>query len=228
MSTQQVVTAAESLAFIAPGSYRVQRPASPQDVISLIEKHQIQIVDLKFTDLPGMWQHFSITPPEVHEGLFSEGIGFDGSSIRGFQEIHESDMLLKPDPTTAFVDPICAVPTLSIICDVHDPVLDRSYTRDPRYIARKAEEYLKGTGIAQTCYFGPELEFFIFDSVRFGQDQHSGYYYIESAEGEWNSGADEGAYGGGNLATSRATRKATSPCRRTTRCRTSVRRSCSR
>ncbi|MGE5527012.1 MAG: type I glutamate--ammonia ligase [Rhodospirillaceae bacterium] len=199
MATQQVVTETDSLAFIAPGSYRVQRPASPQDVVSLIEKHQIQIIDLKFTDLPGMWQHFSITPPEIHESLFSEGIGFDGSSIRGFQEIHESDMLLKPDPTTAFVDPMCSVPTLSIICDVHDPVLDKSYTRDPRYIAKKVEEYLKGAGIANTCYFGPELEFFIFDSVRFGQDQHSGYYYIESAEGEWNSGADEGAYGGGNL-----------------------------
>ena len=108
-------------------------------------------------------------------------------------------MLLRPDPTTAFVDPFSAVPTLSIICDVIDPILGTSYTRDPRYIAKKAENYLKATGIATTCYFGPELEFFIFDSIRFGQDQHSGYYYVESAEGEWNSGADEGAYGGGNL-----------------------------
>ncbi len=181
------------------GSYRVSRPDSPQQVIELLREHKIQIVDLKFTDLPGLWQHFSITLPEVHEDLFANGIGFDGSSIRGFQEIQESDMLLKPDPTTAFIDPVSETPTLSMICDVIDPVLHRPYSRDPRYIARKAEEYLKQTGIATTCYFGPELEFFIFDSIRFGQDAHCGYYYVESAEGDWNTGRDEGAYGGGNL-----------------------------
>ena len=112
MTTRQVALETQPLAFAAPGSFRVERPASPKDVVSLIEKHQIQIVDLKFTDLPGLWQHFSITLPEIHQDLFSEGIGFDGSSIRGFQEIHESDMLLKPDPTTAFIDPVCEVPTL--------------------------------------------------------------------------------------------------------------------
>ena len=192
MSNQQAVAEGSSLASVAPGSYRVERPASSADVLALIERHEIQIVDLKFTDLPGLWQHFSITLPEVHQDLFNEGIGFDGSSIRGFQEIHESDMLLKPDPSTAFVDPVCDVPTLSIICDVFDPVLRQPYTRDPRYVAKKAENYLKSTGLATTCYFGPELEFFIFDSIRFGQDQHCGYYYVESAEGEWNSGADEG------------------------------------
>ena len=181
------------------GSYRVSRPDSPQQVIELLREHKIQIVDLKFTDLPGLWQHFSITLPEVHEDLFANGIGFNGSSIRGFQEIQESDMLLKPDPTTAFIDPVSETPTLSMICDVIDPVLHRPYSRDPRYIARKAEEYLKQTGIATTCYFGPELEFFIFDSIRFGQDAHCGYYYVESAEGDWNTGRDEGAYGGGNL-----------------------------
>jgi glutamine synthetase len=181
------------------GSYRVSRPDSPRQVIELLREHKIQIVDLKFTDLPGLWQHFSITLPEVHEDLFANGIGFDGSSIRGFQEIQESDMLLKPDPTTAFIDPVSETPTLSMICDVIDPVLHQPYSRDPRYIARKAEEYLKQTGIATTCYFGPELEFFIFDSIRFGQDAHSGYYYVESAEGDWNTGRDEGAYGGGNL-----------------------------
>lgn len=181
------------------GSYRVARPDNPQQVIELLREHKIQIVDLKFTDLPGLWQHFSITLPEVHEGLFANGIGFDGSSIRGFQEIQESDMLLKPDPTTAFIDPASETPTLSMICDVIDPVLHQPYSRDPRYIARKAEAYLKQTGIATTCYFGPELEFFIFDSIRFGQDAHCGYFYVESAEGDWNSGRDEGAYGGGNL-----------------------------
>ncbi|WP_395064546.1 type I glutamate--ammonia ligase [Paraburkholderia silvatlantica] len=181
------------------GSYRVARPDNPQQVIELLREHKIQIVDLKFTDLPGLWQHFSITLPEVHEDLFANGIGFDGSSIRGFQEIQESDMLLKPDPATTFIDPVSETPTLSMICDVIDPVLHQPYSRDPRYIAKKAEAYLKQTGIATTCYFGPELEFFIFDSIRFGQDAHCGYFYVESAEGDWNSGRDEGAYGGGNL-----------------------------
>lgn len=181
------------------GSFRVSRPDSPQQVIELLREHKIQIVDLKFTDLPGLWQHFSITLPEVHDDLFADGIGFDGSSIRGFQEIQESDMLLRPDPTTAFIDPVSETPTLSMICDVVDPVMHQPYSRDPRYIARKAEDYLRQTGIATTCYFGPELEFFIFDSIRFGQDAHCGYYYVESAEGDWNTGRDEGAYGGGNL-----------------------------
>jgi glutamine synthetase len=184
---------------VEPGSYQVSRPQSARDVIDLIGQHGIVIVDLKFTDLPGLWQHFSITLPEVHEDLFDAGIGFDGSSIRGFQEIHESDMLLRPDPATAFIDPMCETPTLSLICDVVDPVLHQPYLRDPRYVAKKAENYLRQTGIAKTCYFGPELEFFIFDSIRFGQDPHSGYYFVESAEGDWNTGRDEGAYGGGNL-----------------------------
>ena len=184
---------------IAPGSYRVDSPKNPAEVFDLIRKRAIEVVDLRFTDLPGLWQHFSVTLPEVNDDLFEAGIGFDGSSIRGFQEIHESDMLVRPDPTTAFVDPFCTAPTLSLICDVLDPVLKQSYSRDPRHIAKKAELYLQQTGIAGTSYFGPELEFFIFDSIRFGQDQHSGYYFVESAEGEWASGRDEGAYGGGNL-----------------------------
>lgn len=184
---------------IEPGSYQFAPPQNPGEVIDLIRKHAIQVVDLRFTDLPGVWQHFSITLPEINDDLFSTGIGFDGSSIRGFQEIHESDMLVRPDPATAFIDSFCTAPTLVLICDVLDPVLHQPYSRDPRYIARKAELYLQQTGLATDCYFGPELEFFIFDSIRFGQDQHSGYYYVESAEGDWASGRDEGAYGGGNL-----------------------------
>jgi hypothetical protein len=199
MSTTPGVSRSPFGVSVEAGSYRVTRPGSASEVIDLLKKHNIQIVDLKFTDLPGLWQHFSITLPEVHPDLFSAGIGFDGSSIRGFQEIHESDMLLRPDPATAFIDPVCGTPTLSIICDVVDPVLQQPYSRDPRYVAKKAENYLRQTGIATTCYFGPELEFFIFDSIRFGQDQHCGYYYVESAEGDWNTGRDEGAYGGGNL-----------------------------
>src|SRR5438093_7809526 len=191
--------AARSAVQVQPGSYSVRRPASAKEVVELIESEGIKIIDLRFTDLPGLWQHFSITLPEITPDLFTEGIGFDGSSIRGFQEIHESDMLLKPDPATAFIDPMCQVPTLAMICDVVDPVLKQPYSRDPRFIARKAEKYLQQTGLADICYFGPELEFFIFDSVRFEQNQHCGYYYVESAEGEWSSGRDEGAYGGGNL-----------------------------
>jgi glutamine synthetase len=199
MSTQSTSTDHTSTVTIQPGSFHVNRPQNTGDVVEMIRQNEIEIVDLRFTDLPGLWQHFSITLPEVTPGLFSDGIGFDGSSIRGFQEIHESDMLLKPDPTTAFIDPERDVPTLAMFCDVIDPVLHKPYSRDPRYVARKAETYLRQTGVATTCYFGPELEFFIFDSVRYAQDQHSGYYYIESSEGDWTSGRDEGSYGGGNL-----------------------------
>jgi glutamine synthetase len=188
-----------SIAQFEPGTYRVNPPKNAKELIALVREHGIQIVDLKFTDLPGLWQHFSIGLPELNAELFDHGIGFDGSSIRGFQEIHESDMLLQPDPATAFIDPMCETPTLSMICNVIDPVLKGPYSRDPRYVARKAEQHLKSSGVAQTCYFGPELEFFIFDSIRFEQNTHCGYYYVDSAEGAWNSGRDEGAFGGGNL-----------------------------
>ncbi|MEM5777544.1 MAG: type I glutamate--ammonia ligase [Candidatus Aenigmatarchaeota archaeon] len=163
----------------------------------IIEENNIQIIDLKFNDLPGIWQHFSIPVSELTEiddpvqSIWVEGIGFDGSSIRGFQKIQESDMILIPDPTTAVVDPICEVPTLSIICDIYDPITKKPYTRDPRYIAKKAEEYLKKTGIADKSFWGPEMEFFIFDDVRFDQTQNCGYYFIDSIEGEWNTGRDE-------------------------------------
>src|SRR5437870_2113199 len=162
--------------------------ASPADVVRKAKEAGVQVVDLRFTDLPGTWQHFSIPLKELTEDLFAEGIGFDGSSIRGFQTINESDMLLFPDPGSAFVDPCLEVPTLSLTCDVKDPVTGDPYTRDPRYVARKAEQYLTKSGIATTAYFGPEVEFYIFNSVRFDQNAHSGYYYIDSDEGIWNSG----------------------------------------
>ena len=133
-----MATGKHPLAHFEPGSYRVNPPASAREVVGLVREQGIQIVDLKFTDLPGLWQHFSITLPEIHDDLFSEGIGFDGSSIRGFQEIHESDMLLKPDPTTAFIDPICEVPTL--VDDLRRasiPLLGKPYSRDPRYVAKQ-------------------------------------------------------------------------------------------
>jgi glutamine synthetase len=150
----------------------------------------VKMVDLRFIDLPGTWQHFTIPAHRLHEELFENGIPFDGSSIRGFQEIHESDMLLMPDPVTAFVDPVASIPTLVITCDVYDPVTLQPYSRDPRYVARKAEAYLKQTGIADTVFIGPEAEFFIFDSVRYASDVNKAFYEIDSVEGWWNSGAE--------------------------------------
>jgi len=163
----------------------------PNDVMALIKEQKVQVVDLRFIDLPGLWQHFSVTAREFSADVFEEGIGFDGSSIRGFQAIQESDMLLFPDPTTAFLDPFTAVPTLVMICDVKDPVTGEAYSRDPRYVATKAESYLKSSGIADVAYFGPEPEFFIFDDVRFDQSYNYGYYYLDSSEGFWNAGREE-------------------------------------
>jgi glutamine synthetase len=165
---------------------------TPQNIRNLIEQHNIKIVDLKFNDLPGIWQHFSIPVEELEHGLWEDGVGFDGSSIRGFQKIQESDMNLYLDPTTAVLDPACQIPTLSVICDIFDPITRQPYSRDPRYIAKKAETYLKETGIADTSYWGPELEFFIFDDIRFDSTENSSYYYVDSIEGEWNTGRDEG------------------------------------
>ena len=146
------------------------------------------IVDLRFADMPGQWQHFSIPVKELTRDLFSDGIGFDGSSIRGFQQIHESDMLLMPDPTTAFVDPVLRVPTLALVCDVVEPGSREPYSRDPRYVGRKAEAFLARSGIAQTAYWGPEIEFYIFGSLTFDQTGYRGFYEIDSDEGIWNSG----------------------------------------
>ena len=159
-----------------------------KEVIKFIKDEGIQIVDLKFVDMPGLWQHFSISAREFEEDAFTEGVGFDGSSIRGFQAINESDMLLMPDGEATFVDPFTAVPTLSIICDVKDPITGELYSRDPRHIAKKAEAYLKESKVADRCYFGPEAEFYILDSVRFDQSYNYGYYHIDSEEGFWNSG----------------------------------------
>ncbi len=165
--------------------------STPTDVMALAKDAGAQIVDLRFCDLPGLMQHFSVPMAELTEDGFEDGFGFDGSSIRGFQEIQESDMLLLPDPNGAYMDPFTKVPTLVIHCFVKDPVTGEMYTRDPRGIARKAELYLQQTGIAQTSYWGPECEFYIFDSIRFDQNQHEGYYHIDSIAGVWNSGAEQ-------------------------------------
>lgn len=170
---------------------------TPKDVSKYIEDNDIKIVDFKFNDLPGLWQHFSVPATELlsnehrDAAIWEEGLGFDGSSIRGFQKIHESDMILKPDPTTAILDPVCRIPTLSVICDIYDPLTKEPYSRDPRYIAKKAETYLKSTGIADQAFFGPEAEFFLFNDIRFEQNEHCAYYFVDSDEGDWNSGRDE-------------------------------------
>ena len=162
-----------------------------KEVVNLIRERDIQVVDLRFCDLPGLWQHFTVASGDVTEEAFAEGFGFDGSSIRGFQQIQESDMILFPDPTTAFEDPFTKAPTMVLICDVGDPVTGEPYSRDPRYVARKAEKYLKSTGMADTAYVGPEPEFFVFDDVRFDQTYNQAYYFVDSVEGHWNSGREE-------------------------------------
>lgn len=156
-----------------------------------------KVIDLRFIDLPGQWQHVSLPARRLEEELFTEGMPFDGSSIRGFQEIHESDMLLMPDPESAFLDPVANIPTLVVTCDVYDPITLQPYPRDPRYVARKAEAYLKQTGIAETVFMGPEAEFFIFDNIRYSSNTYEAYYHIDSEEGWWNSGrADKQNFGG--------------------------------
>jgi glutamine synthetase len=164
---------------------------TPKDVLKLAKDNKVMMVDFKFMDYPGLWQHFSTPVDELTEALFEEGLGFDGSSIRGWQAIHASDMLVVPDVETAVMDPFTKYPTLSLICNILDPITKERYSRDPRHIAQKAEAYLKSTGIGDTCYMGPEPEFFIFDDVRFDQNSHEGYYHIDSVEGIWNSGRVE-------------------------------------
>jgi glutamine synthetase len=175
-----------------------QRSAS--DVLKFAKDNNVEIVDVRFCDLPGLMQHFSVPAHELTDDVFEEGLGFDGSSIRGFQEIQESDMLLIPDPNTAVLDPFRQHVTMNINAHVRDPLTGESYSRDPRFIVQKAEAYLKSTGLADTAYFGPEAEFYIFDSVRFDQNQYSGYYFLDSVEGVWNSGRERELDGSPNLA----------------------------
>jgi glutamine synthetase len=160
---------------------------TPKQFFAYMKKNGAEMMDLKFVDLLGSWQHCSFPIDVLDEDTFVEGLGFDGSSIRGWQGIHVSDMLAVPDPDTACMDPFFEKPTVSIIADIVDPVTHGKYSRDPRFIAKKAAAFLKKTGVADTCYVGPELEFFIFDEVRFEQNQHTGMYKIDSVEGAWNS-----------------------------------------
>ncbi|MEG4342787.1 type I glutamate--ammonia ligase [Microcoleus sp. A003_D6] len=169
---------------------------TPQEALNYIKENKILIVDLKFIDMPGIWQHLSLYHDQIDETAFTDGVPFDGSSIRGWKAINESDMTMVIDPTTAWIDPFMAEPTISFICSIKEPRTGEPYSRCPRTIAQKAIDYLLSTGLGDTAFFGPEAEFFIFDDVRFDQTQNSGYYYVDSIEGRWNSGKEEA---GGNL-----------------------------
>ncbi|MFQ5697526.1 MAG: type I glutamate--ammonia ligase [Myxococcota bacterium] len=164
---------------------------TPKQVLEMAASNGVRLVDLKFTDWPGLWQHVTFPLHEIDESAFEDGLGFDGSSIRGWQAIDASDMLILPDPATAIIDPFCEHPTLSMICDIYDPITREAYSRNPRHIAQKAIHYLNLTGIADTAYFGPEAEFFILDDVRFQTSERAGFYYVDSVEGRWNSGREE-------------------------------------
>lgn len=161
------------------------------NVFEMVRKKDTKLIDLKFSDLCGAWQHFTITRRELTDEIFTEGLGFDGSSIRGWKSIDASDMLVLPDPSTAFVDPFMSEPTLSLTCNILDPVTRKPYDRDPRTVAQRAEAYLLSTGIADAAYFGPEAEFFVFDHVRHHSDSNHSFYEVDSIEGIWNSGAEE-------------------------------------
>ena len=164
---------------------------TPKEVLAFIREKDVKAVDLRFMDFPGLWKHFTIPAESLEEFDFEDGRGFDGSSIHGWKSINESDMLVLPVAETAFLDPFCREVTLTMICNIQDPLTKEDYTRDPRNVARKAVNYMKSTGIADTANIGPELEFFVFDDVRYDQTSHSSYYHVDSSEGEWNSGRDE-------------------------------------
>lgn len=168
---------------------------TPKEVLDFVKKNDIKQLDMRFTDLPGVQQHVSYPITQLSEDSFEEGFGIDGSSIRGWAAINESDMLLIPDPTTAFIDPFFEEKTLVMLGTTIDPITRQHYERDPRWIAKKAEAYLQNTGLADICFFGAEAEFFIFDNIRFDQNQHSGFYFIDAEEGRWNSGRAENNLG---------------------------------
>ncbi len=169
---------------------------TPQEVLKMIQDEDIKIIDLKFIDMPGIWQHCSFFQDQIDEAAFVDGVAFDGSSIRGWKAINNSDMAMVPDPKTAWIDPFMKEKTLSMICSIIEPRTGEMYERDPRSIAKKALEYLTSSGLGDTAFFGPEAEFFVFDDVRFDQAENKSYYYVDSVEGRWNTGREEE---GGNL-----------------------------
>ena len=170
--------------------------ATAAEVLKMIQDQDIKIIDLKFIDMPGIWQHCSFYQDQIDASSFEDGVPFDGSSVRGWKAINESDMAMVPDPTTAWIDPFMKEKTLSMICSIKEPRTGEWYSRDPRSIAQKALDFLTSSSIGDVAYFGPEAEFFVFDDVRFDQTESQGYYYVDSVEGRWNSGREEA---GGNL-----------------------------
>lgn len=164
---------------------------NPKEAVSFVAENEVKLVDIRFTDLFGMWHHFAIPAADFTEDLFEDGLGFDGSSLRGFQAINESDMLIVPDPNTMFMDPFGEHPMAVVLCDIEDPITRERYSRDPRYVARKAEEYLKSTGIADTAFFGPEAEFFLFNKLRYDTSPKGAFFEVDSDEAFWNSGAED-------------------------------------
>ena len=171
-------------------------PETSQEVLKMIQDQNIELIDLKFVDLFGIWQHCTFHRSLIDEDTFTDGVAFDGSSIRGWKAINASDMAMVPDPKTAWIDPFMEIPTLSMICSIKEPRTGEWYDRDPRSLAQKAVDYLTSTGIGDRVFCGPEPEFFIFDDIRFGQEEYEGFYHIDSSEGIWNSGKIEN---GGNL-----------------------------
>lgn len=164
---------------------------TPKDVIEMIKENNVKVVDIRYTDFIGTWQHFSVPIGEFGESAFEDGFGFDGSSMRGWQNIDNSDMIVIPEPGTAKIDPFFKVPTLAIIGNVHNPITQEAYSRDPRGIARKVEQYLKRTGIGDTIYVGPEPEFFIFNNIRYASEPNASFFEIDSPEAHWNTGAGD-------------------------------------
>jgi glutamine synthetase len=172
-------------------SDRKKLPVTPKDVLAYCREKEVRSVDLRFTDFLGQWRHITVPVSHLREDSFEDGFGFDGSSVRGWQSINESDMLLLPQPETSFIDPFAQLPTLVLICNVQDPITREDYSRDPRHVARKAANYLLSTGIADRAFFGPECEFFVFDDARFDTRGHEAYYYLDSIEADWNRGRNE-------------------------------------
>ena len=164
---------------------------TPREVLAYVREREARAIDLRFMDFPGLWKHFTVPAEVLTEDRFEDGFGFDGSGLRGWQAINESDMLLVPQPDTLFIDPFCRDTTLAMICNIQDPITREDYTRDPRNVARKAVNYMKSTGTADAASFGPSLEFFLFDDVKFDQTSHSAFYYVDSGEAAWNTGRDE-------------------------------------
>ena len=168
------------------------------EIFAYIKKEDVKLIDIRFTDLPGIQQHFNVPVESFDEAVFTDGLMFDGSSVRGFQAIHESDMKLLPIPSSAFIDPFRKEKTLVILFSVHNPIDNTPYSRDPRGVVAKAVEYLKSTGIADTAFFAPEAEFYVFDEVNFGTSQNSSHHFIDSIEGAWNTGNDIESDGSAN------------------------------